>query len=252
MKPDFRPTQWTSYQRQIQVWGEEFQWRLSQARVMVIGLGGLGVPTCIQLLSSGLRSLIINDFDVIELSNLARQYLYTSADIMKAKAPVLAKRLSSIYSDSAEVEVVDGLLSESELVDYFARVDAVLDCTDNFESRYAINRAACAAKVALISAGATGSAGQVSCLDLRAPTAPCYQCLFPNLDDEETDCNQAGVLNPILGIISCIQAYETMCILNRETPSATGHLYRYDMQKQSFNHTLFQQDPACTVCGSGT
>ncbi len=243
-------SQWTLYQRQTAVLGRATQLKLMHSTVMVVGLGGLGVPAVTELALCGVGTLVLNDFDVIELANLSRQFLYCPDDIMSAKVSVAARALRRLRPDMNVTEI-DGELDESQMRDRFSQVDAVLDCTDNFESRFTINRAARAAGVPLISASALKLAGQLAVFDFRRPDSPCYQCLFPALDARESDCNRAGIIAPVLGVIASMQVMETLRIIAQERADAQAYFYRYRADGHSFSRSRIEQDPACAVCRPG-
>ena len=241
------PGQWARYQRQIAVLGEAHQRCLMRARLMVIGLGGLGNPAATMLCLSGVRALLINDCDIVELSNLSRQPLYREDDIMSPKAEVAARRLGGLRAD-LEIEAIDGALDEPALAAHMQGVDAVLDCTDNFESRFAINRAAHRSRTPLISASALAMGGQLAVFDFRDPDSACYQCLFPKLDDEESDCSRAGILAPVLGVMAAMQVSETIKLLGAKSPSPVARFWRYSAIDHSLAASAIEADAACAVC----
>ncbi len=241
------PSQWALYQRQTAVLGRAAQLKLMHSTVMVVGLGGLGVPAVTELALSGIGTLVLNDFDVIELSNLSRQFLYCPDDIMSAKVTVAARALRRLRPDMSVIEI-DGELDESEMRDRFSQADAVLDCTDNFDARFTINRAACAAGVPLISASALKLGGQLAVFDFRRPDSPCYQCLFPALDARESDCSRAGIISPVLGVIASMQVMETLQIIAQQRTDAQAYFYRYQADSHSLSRSRIEQDPACPVC----
>src|SRR5690606_2643590 len=189
------------YSRQIMLPDVDIdgQEKLLAARVLIIGLGGLGSPVAMYLAAAGVGHLMLADFDSVDLSNLQRQIVHTNARIGINKSVSAAQTLRELNPD-LHIECFEELLDAENLVALVARADVVLDCTDNFSTRFAINAACVAAKVPLVSGAAIRLEGQVSIFDARDNRCPCYRCLYEE-DTEDTTCAANGVLAPVVGII---------------------------------------------------
>ncbi|MDD3760740.1 MAG: HesA/MoeB/ThiF family protein [Acidithiobacillus sp.] len=224
------------------------QQRLTRARVVIIGMGGLGCPAALYLAGAGVGILGLCDPDMVSLSNLARQILYTEADIDRPKVRAAAERLRThnatveciVYQQAATAEFLDSVLADYDLV---------LDCSDNFATRHAVNRACLAAHKPLVSAAAIRWSGQLAVFDYRLPDAPCYACLYPQGGaDEEDRCATMGVMGALTGILGTLQALEaTRLLLGLASPVA-GKLLLVDAIDLAFRTISLQKDPQCPVC----
>ena len=193
----------------------EGQQKLLDSHVLVIGLGGLGSPASIYLASSGIGELTLCDFDDVELSNLQRQIVHTEDNLKNNKAHSAKDFISSINSNIS-INVVDKKLSENEFDMYVNKhsVDAILDCSDNFQTRYSVNKVAFKNKIPLISGSAIRFEGQLAIFDFRDNSSACYECLFPdNGEENELRCADHGILAPVVGIIGVMQSLETIKVL---------------------------------------
>lgn len=229
----------------------EGQLAFRNAAVQIIGAGGLGCPAAMYLAASGVGSIVIHDHDVIEDSNLQRQIAFTTADIGRNKAEVLAERLrmlNPLISVTAKATFigVDSVLPG---------VQVILDCSDNFGTRATVNRACCEAGLPLVSGAAIRSEGQVCVFDSTVAGSPCYHCLFGDLDatnDESAEaatCAESGVLSPLVGVIGSLQATETIKVILGRHADSLGKLLIYDATGLGFRQLRFAADPACPVCG---
>lgn len=226
------------------------QQKLLQAKVLILGAGGLGSPAALYLASAGVGSLIIADDDVVELSNLQRQILHNMHTLGAAKADSAKQSLHAINPDIKITSLVQRL-NDTDLLDLCAQVDIILDCSDNFATRYAINRACVKSSTPLISGAAIRFSGQVSVYDLRQENAPCYHCLFPEADDvAELRCATTGVLGPLVGIVGSIQAAEAIKLITGMGQPLIGRLISIDALTMNFHTIRFKRDPQCLVCGS--
>ncbi|MDN5844460.1 MAG: HesA/MoeB/ThiF family protein, partial [Alcaligenaceae bacterium] len=190
--------------------GIEGQDRLLAARVLVVGVGGLGSPAAAYLAAAGVGCLILADDDVVELSNLQRQILHTTGRLGQAKAESGRQALAAINPD-IQIQTCVERLEGARLSELVAGVDLVLDCCDNFATRHAINRACVAHRKPLVSGAAIKFSGQISVYDLRRDEAPCYHCLFPEADDlEELRCATTGVLGPMGGMVVSVKSSEAI------------------------------------------
>lgn len=228
--------------------GVEGQDRLLAARVLIVGVGGLGSPAAAYLAAAGVGRIVLVDDDVVELSNLQRQILHTTARIGQAKADSGRSALAQINPD-IRIDALVERLDEARLTELAASVDLVLDCCDNFATRHAINRACVAVRKPLVSGAAIKFSGQISVYDLRDDEAPCYHCLFPEADDvEELRCATTGVLGPLVGMVGSVQAAEAIKVLAGFGEPLVGRLLCVDALTMQWNTIRFKRDPACPVC----
>jgi len=229
--------------------GIEGQEKLLAARVLIIGAGGLGSPAALYLATAGVGSITLADDDSVELSNLQRQILHTMASLGRPKAESGRAMLAAFNPEidvQARVERLDGLALSQAV----AQADLVLDCTDNFTTRHAINRACVQHRKPLVSGAAIRFDGQISVYDLRDDSAPCYHCLFPEGDDvEQANCATMGVFAPIVGIIGSMQAAEALKLLTGIGESLSGRLLWLDVRTMQWRSVNVLRDPECAVCG---
>ncbi|GAA5523659.1 sulfur carrier protein ThiS adenylyltransferase [Microbulbifer aestuariivivens] len=209
------PKERIRYSRQIMLpqMGEGAQAKLAKARVMVVGVGGLGCPVALYLATAGVGTLHLVDGDSVELSNLQRQVLYKTNHVHKPKVVMAAQQLQAA---NPEMRIVPHQRNASEkwLATNMASIDLVLDCTDNQKIRKVINRVCQQNKVPVIMASVQGFSGQLITLDYRLPDSPCYSCIFPNAEQQQgTSCNSSGVIGPALGVIGSAQALEAIKLL---------------------------------------
>lgn len=225
----------------------EGQERLRAARVLVVGAGGLGCAAVLYLASSGVGQLVIADPDQVELSNLQRQVAFAQPDIGTGKAAVLANRAQALNPD-CQVQAMPLRLGGEALQAAVAAVDLVLDCSDNFPTRHAVNRACVQAGKPLVSGAAIRFEGQVSVFDTRGG-GPCYACLYGETRDEETPtCSEAGVLAPLVGVVGALQAAEAIKWLAGVGQGLVGRLLLADLLSANWREVRFARDPACPVC----
>lgn len=224
------------------------QRRLAAARVLVVGAGGLGSPVALYLASAGVGQITVADDDTVELSNLQRQVVHDMASLGQNKAESARTRMLAL-NPTIQVRAVRARLGGEALTDLMAVQDVVLDCSDNFATRHAINRAAVQARVPLVSGAAVRLDGQLAVFDSRQAQSPCYCCLFPE-DGSASDgpCATFGVLAPLVGVIGSLQAVEAIKLLVG-LPAPLGQLTVYDAQAGSFRQLRVPRDPACPVCG---
>ena len=229
--------------------GIEGQTAISGAHALVIGAGGLGSPAALYLASAGIGRLTLADGDRVDLSNLQRQILHSTARIGELKAQSGKCALAQI-NPLVDVAAVGERLAGEALAALVADADAVLDCCDNFATRYAVNRACVRAKTPLVSGAAIRFAGQLAVFDARRDDAPCYHCLFPEGDDvEETRCAVTGVFAPLTGIIGAMQAAEALKIVSGAGTPAFDRLQLLDGLTMAWRSVRFARDPHCAVCG---
>lgn len=232
--------------------GIESQEKLLAARVLVVGAGGLGSPAAFYLASAGVGQIILADHDTIELSNLQRQILHTDARVGMLKAESGRQTMLALNPEIS-VETRTSKLDLDALRAEIATVDAVLDCTDNFATRHAVNRACVEHRKPLISGAAIRFEGQISVFDPRDDQAPCYHCLFPEADDVEAlNCATTGVFSPLVGIIGSMQAAEAIKVIAGVGKTLKGRLLMLDAFDMQWHSVRVKRDPACPVCASRT
>jgi adenylyltransferase/sulfurtransferase len=237
------------YSRQIMLpsVGVEGQERLLAARVLIVGLGGLGSPAAMYLAAAGVGHLLVADFDAVDLSNLQRQLLHTTERLGTNKVDSAIETLGALNPE-VEVEGYKGAIDERTLPRLTSRVDAVVDASDNFATRFAINEACFRAGIPLISGAAIRTEGQVSVFSGKAG-GPCYQCVYPRDGGADETCSANGVLAPLVGIVGSIQATETIKVLLRIGEPLYGRLLLLDAMTMELRSVRTPPDPACPVCG---
>ena len=230
--------------------GIEGQERLLASRALLIGAGGLGSPAALYLASAGVGRITICDGDAVDLTNLQRQIVHRTESIGQRKVESARTTLRSINPE-IEIVTIPERVSESRIAELAAGVDVVLDGSDNFETRHAVNRACVRHRKPLVSGAAVRFDGQVAVFDMRQPDAPCYACLFPEGgDQEEVRCAVMGVFAPITGIIGTIQAAEALKLLAGTGEALTGRLLLVDALTMQLRTIKFRKDSACAVCGT--
>jgi len=227
--------------------GEHGQRRLLGARVLVVGLGGLGSPVAMYLAAAGVGELLLADFDAVDLSNLQRQILHTTTRLGLTKVSSAAETLGALNPEVALVPV-KGALDAARLRELAQGVDLICDCSDNFATRDAVNAACVAAGIPLVSGAAIRTEGQIACFSSR-PGEPCYRCLYPDLGDSAETCTHEGVLAPLVGIIGSMQAAEAIKILAGLGQPLFGRLMLLDALTMEWRSLAIPADPACPVCG---
>jgi adenylyltransferase/sulfurtransferase len=229
--------------------GIEGQERLRAARALVVGAGGLGCPAALYLAASGVGKLTIADPDKVDLTNLQRQVLYRTDSVGAQKVDAARAALNAL---NPEVDIVPlrKKLGPEDLPQLVAGADVVLDCSDNFATRHALNRACVAAGKPLVAGAAIRFDAQVMVFDLREKASPCYACLFPeNGDAEEVQCSTMGVFAPLTGVVGALQAMEAAKLLAGAGESMSGRLLLLDARRAEWRTVRVKKDPACAVCG---
>ena len=227
--------------------GAAAQERLTAARVLLVGLGGLGSPAALYLAAAGVGRLLLNDFDRVDGSNLQRQILYGDAVVGCSKTEAAATAVQAL-NPGCRVEQLEGRLDAAALVSVLARCDLVLDGSDNFGTRFAVNAACMAAGKPLVSGSAIRYEGQLLVFDPRDPASPCYACLYEESGEGLEDCRRNGVLGPVTGVMGSLMAVEALKLLTGAGQVLTGRLLRYDARDGTFHSSLLRRDPACPVC----
>nr|WP_084198440.1 HesA/MoeB/ThiF family protein [Halioglobus japonicus] len=233
------------YQRhlQLQGFGEAGQQALGASHICIVGLGGLGCPASLYLAAAGVGRLTLVDGDTVSLSNLQRQVLFREADIDRNKAAAAAEQLAQRNSGIA-IHAVDSFLDIALAEQLFSDVDLVLDCTDNFHTRYLINDICHALAKPWVYASVLGFSGQLA---LFTPGEACFRCLFPELS-EAPDCNQAGVIGAVPGVMGTLQALEAIKFLGPENTPTDNSLVSVDGAGLKLRQFKLSPDPGCVLC----
>jgi molybdopterin-synthase adenylyltransferase len=228
--------------------GVEGQQKLLDAHALIIGVGGLGSSATPFLAASGVGTLTLCDGDTVDLTNLQRQILHRTSSIGKTKTESAQAALAEINPE-VNVVALNERVDEVRLLELAAQADVVLDCSDNFATRYALNRVCVRLKKPLVSGAATRFDGQVAVFDLRHAHSPCYHCLYPEQTElEETRCAVMGVFAPLVGVIGSLQAVEVLKLLMGAGESLTGKLLVMDALRMELRITKLGKDMRCPVC----
>lgn len=229
--------------------GIEVQQRWLDAHALVIGAGGLGSPVSMYLAAAGIGHLTIVDHDTVDLTNLQRQILHTAERVGTPKVES-ARRTLAALNPLTEVHAVQIRADAECLEELVANASVVLDCSDNFATRHALNQACVKYQVPLVAGAAIGFDGQISVYDVRDPVSPCYACLFPpDQEFEEAQCSTMGVFAPLVGIIGTMQAAEALKVLGGIGKTLVGRLQMLDALNMEWTEIAIGRNPECPVCG---
>ncbi len=236
------------YARQIRLpaIGEVGQQRLLDSHALVIGMGGLGSPVALYLGAAGVGTLTLCDYDQVDLSNLQRQVIHTMADIDTLKASSAKNKIKAINPD-IDVRTIDYYADEEELSDLARKADVIVDCTDNFPSRFGLNRVSIATKTPLVSGAAIRWEGQITTYDPNQANSPCYHCLYPDEGIEGATCALEGVVAPVVGVIGTMQAQETINLLLGK-PALIGTVCLFDARRMDWQSMTLPKNTSCPVC----
>ncbi len=223
------------------------QQRLLDSHALIIGMGGLGSPVAIYLAAAGVGRLTLVDFDKVDLSNLQRQILHTTADIGRLKVDSAKASLLALNPEIT-VETIDHKLEGGELLAAVTAADVVVDASDNFATRFLINDACVAARTPLVSGAAIRMEGQVGVFHNEQDDSPCYRCLYRDEGELAQTCSENGVLAPVVGVIGSIQATETIKLLSGMGETLGGRLLVWDAMTMEWRTLKLKKDPACPVC----
>lgn len=230
--------------------GEEAQERLLASHALVIGAGGLGSSALLYLAASGVGRITVCDGDRVELTNLQRQIVHRLDALGHPKASSAAATLATINPD-IRVEALEERAGPERIAALVRNADVVLDCSDNFATRHAINRACVAARKPLVSGAGIRFDGQVAVFDLRVEGAPCYHCLFAeDAQSAEERCATLGVFAPLVGVIGTIQAAEAIKLLAGIGETLAGRLMLFDALCSRWHEVRLERDPHCRICGA--
>lgn len=228
--------------------GYEGQHQLVRSHALIVGAGGLGSPVALYLAASGVGQLTICDFDTVDLTNLQRQIIHTTRRVGMNKA-ISAQQAIDEINPEVIVNTIVQKSTEVEFQQLIKQADVVIDCSDNFATRYLLNRVCFQHKKPLVSGAAIGFEGQVTVFDFRNETSPCYHCLFPD-NGEESDlrCATNGVFAPLVGMIGTTQAAEALKLLMQIGENLQGRLMLLDALSMQWRTIKLARDPACLVC----
>lgn len=230
---------------QIEYDGQE---KLTQSHVLIVGAGGLGSPVAMYLAASGVGTLTICDFDAVDLTNLQRQIIHTTQSVGINKAVSAQQTIFEINPDTI-VHTVQQKSTPAEMASLVAHADVVVDCSDNFATRYTLNRLCFQHKTPLVSGAAIRFEGQITVFDFRHEASPCYHCLYPDTgSDQEMRCADNGVFAPLVGMIGTAQAAEVLKLLLNIGESLQGRLLLLDGLTAEWRTIKLARDPKCAVC----
>ena len=230
--------------------GIEGQERILGAHALVIGAGGLGSPAALFLGSAGVGHITLVDDDVVDLTNLQRQIAHTTARVGQAKVASIAQAVQAI-NPTVAIHTVQARADAALLEQLVASANVVLDCSDNYATRHAINAACVRQGVPLVAGAAIRFDGQITVVDPRSSASPCYACLFdPAAQFEEVQCATMGVFAPLVGVMGAMQAAEALKLLCGAGPSLAGRLLMLDARTMEWNSLRVPRNPHCSVCGA--
>ena len=231
---------------QIDVEGQQ---KLGNAHVLIIGMGGLGSPAAMYLTAAGIGTLTLVDFDQVELTNLQRQIVHHQQDIGKTKVESAQKNLSRINPE-VRINPVASRADQPLLEQLVQQADVVIDASDNYETRFAVNSACVRHRIPLVSGAAIRFEGQLSVFNSAVDGSPCYHCLYPESGDNEETCSENGILAPVVGIIGSMQALEVIKIICDIGDVLIGRLLIFDALSMNWRSMRLQPDPSCPVCSN--
>jgi len=226
----------------------EGQQKLLNARVLIIGLGGLGSPAAMYLAAAGVGCLALNDFDAVDLTNLQRQIAHDTESLGISKVES-AKHTLLRLNPEIHIDTINRALEGEDLELEIAASDVVLDCTDNFATRFAVNRACVATHTPLVSGAVIRFEGQISVFTPGFDDSPCYNCLYPDQGGLEESCVRNGVIAPLPGIIGAMQALEAVKLIAGIGQSLRGRLLLLDALSMEWNRMNLRKNPQCPTCG---
>jgi adenylyltransferase/sulfurtransferase len=228
----------------IDVAGQE---RLKQSRVLIVGLGGLGSPVAMYLAASGIGHLCLADFDEVDVTNLQRQVVHSQASVGMNKAESAKQALQGL-NNQITIHTINHKIQPQEWDSLVQSFDVVVDCTDNFDTRFAINAACYRQQVVLVSGAAIRFEGQLTVFNPKDAASPCYQCLYSPDVSEALSCAEAGVLSPLVGVIGSLQALEVVKWISDAGDSLVGRLVLFDGKSHQWRELTLPKDPSCAVC----
>lgn len=228
---------------EIDVTGQE---KLLAAKVLIVGLGGLGSPVSLYLAASGVGSLVLVDFDTVEVSNLQRQIAHKTSSIGEPKTESAKQTLISINPD-IKIRTINNRMGIDQLETETKVADVVVDCTDQFDTRYAINDACLKSETPLVSGAAIRMEGQLMVVDPTKPDMPCYRCLYNDSGETELNCAATGIAAPVVGAIGTLQALETIKLITGVGKSLAGFVLTWDAKYMEWRKLRLTKNPDC-IC----
>ena len=224
------------------------QQELVDATVLIVGMGGLGCPAAMYLSAAGVGHLVIADDDTVEITNLQRQIAHEQSNLGESKVSSAEATLKGLNPDVRITQITNRL--EGDLLEQaVVSADVVVDASDNFNTRFAVNQSCLKNKKPLVSGAAIRMEGQVAVFDSENPESPCYQCLYSECDDDDASCSQNGVMAPLVGIIGSVQAMETIKLITGIGNSLVGRLLLLDAATMQWREMKLPRDPSCPACG---
>ena len=239
------------YARQIRLpqIGEQGQQKILDSSALIVGMGGLGSPAAMYLAAAGIGKLVVSDYDIVEVSNLQRQIIHGNKWIGENKVDSAKASIEALNPD-CEVETINFQLDDDELKSVIERVDIVLDCSDNFPTRFEVNRNCVETETPLVSGAAIRLEGQIMNYQPNVG-GPCYQCLYTQVYENAETCEMEGVLGPVVGVIGTMQALQTLLILTGQGEPLIGKLLLLDAASMEWQGVKLPRNSACPVCGGG-
>ncbi|MGE4630417.1 MAG: molybdopterin-synthase adenylyltransferase MoeB [Pseudohongiellaceae bacterium] len=224
------------------------QQELVDATVLIVGMGGLGCPAAMYLSAAGVGHLIIADDDTVEITNLQRQIAHEQSNLGESKVSSAETTLKGLNPDVRITQIKNRL--EGDLLEQVVvSADVVVDASDNFNTRFAVNQSCLKNKKPLVSGAAIRMEGQIAVFDSGNPESPCYQCLYSECGDDDASCSQNGVMAPLVGIIGSVQAMETIKLITGIGNSLVGRLLLLDATAMQWREMKLPRDPSCPACG---
>jgi len=227
--------------------GSSGQEKIANSHVLIVGLGGLGSPAALYLAAAGVGKLSFADFDTVEVSNLQRQIAHDMDHVGELKTHSARAACLAINSD-VTIDTIDHGLESDDLEALVPNCTVVLDCSDNFPTRFAVNEACVKHKVPLVTGAAIRFDGQISVIDSRQADSPCYRCLYSEGDETADTCAQAGILGPVVGMVGCVQAIEALKLITEIGSSLAGRLVLFDGLSMEWNEIGLRKNKDCPVC----
>ena len=242
------PDNESRYSRQMKLSsiGEQGQQKINQSTALIIGMGGLGSPSALYLAAAGIGKLVISDFDVVETSNLQRQIIHRQDSVGELKV-LSAKKTLQALNPNCVVETIQHEMDEDDLELQIKQADIVLDCSDNYPTRFAVNRFCVSHKTPLVSAAAIRLEGQILNY-IPDANGPCYQCLYSGEYENAQTCEMEGVLGPVVGVMGTLQALDALLILTGNTQELVGKLLLFDGLNMQWQQVQIPKNPNCPVC----
>ncbi|MYI90076.1 MAG: HesA/MoeB/ThiF family protein [Gammaproteobacteria bacterium] len=241
------------YNRQIMMppVGIEGQQKIIDSTVLIVGLGGLGSPVAMYLASSGVGHLVLNDFDEVDLSNLQRQIVHTTASV---GTPKVESAIETLRTLNPEIRLtgLNRKLNREEIFEQVSRADVVVDATDNFDIRFAVNEACVNTQTALVSGAAIRMEGHLIVYRADLDDSACFRCLYSPEDEPQERCSETGVLGSLCGTIGSLQATEVLKIIANFGPATYGRLVLFDAARTEWQEVRIHKDPSCPVCGNAS